>query len=137
MKIEPYLFFNGRAEEAITFYETNLGATREMLMRFNESPDPAPPGMIPEGFETKVMHASLIIGESRLLLSDGCEPGAPGFSSFSLALNVDGVAEAERAFNALCEGGEVRMPLGKTFFAASFGMVADKFGVTWSVIAEA
>ncbi|MFC3695326.1 VOC family protein [Chenggangzhangella methanolivorans] len=136
MKLEPYLFFNGRAEEAIVFYETHLGATREMLLRFNESPDPAPPGVVPEGFESKVMHASLIVGGSRLLISDGCDPTPASFSGFSLALNVDGVAAAERAFNALAEGGSVLMPLGKTFFAASFGMVTDRFGVSWSVIAE-
>lgn len=135
MKIEPYLFFDGRAEEAIAFYEAHLGATREMLMRFSDSPDPFPDGMEPVA--DQVMHASLIIGESRLMISDGCEPRDAGFAGFSLTLTVKDVAEAERVFAVLADGGEIRIPQSKTFFAASFGMVTDKFGVTWGVIAEA
>ena len=134
MKIEPYLFFDGRAEEAIAFYEAAVGAKREMLMRFSESPDPVPPEMAPD--PSKVMHASLIIGESRLMISDGCAPSASPFHGFSLTVTLKDVAEVDRVFAALSEGGEVRMPLGKTFFSPRFGMLADRFGVAWTIIAD-
>jgi PhnB protein len=131
--IEPYLFFNGRCEEAIEFYRNALGAEVDMLMRFSESPEPPPPGMMPEGWGNKVMHAALHIGGSKVMASDGCE-AAPGFSGFSLSLAVEAEAEADRAFNALSDGGEVTMPLGKTFWSPRFGMLTDRFGVGWMVI---
>ncbi|MGH8222221.1 MAG: VOC family protein [Woeseiaceae bacterium] len=134
MPIEPYLFLNGRCEEAIDFYKKALGAKVGMLMRFSESPDPSPPGMLPPGFENKVMHSCLKIGDANLMLSDGMTKEPPTFAGFSLSLNARDGAEAERWFTALSEGGKVEMPLGKTFFAEHFGMVADKFGVGWMVI---
>jgi len=133
MQIEPYLFFDGRAEEAAEFYKRSLGAEVEMLMRFKESPEPA---SIPPGGEDKVMHMSLRIGGARLMGSDGHCQGAPKFAGMSLSLTVADEAEAERVFKALADGGEVQMPLAETFFSPSFGMVADRFGVGWMVIVE-
>ena len=129
MHIEPYLFFNGRCEEAIAFYKRALGAEVLMLMRNNEAPEPAPPGMLPPGSEDKVMHATLRIGTSNLMLSDGRCDGKPVFNGFSLSLDAASEAEAERLFAALADGGTVQMPLAKTFWSPKFGMVADRFGV--------
>ena len=129
--IQPYLFFNGRAEEAIEFYKSALGAEVEMLMRVKESPDPPPPGMYPPGSEDKVMHASLRIGGQVVMASDGCNFEGTDFRGFSLSLSVADEAQADRAFNALAQGGAVQMPLGKTFFSPRFGMVTDRFGVQW------
>ena len=134
MPIQPYLFFDGRCEEALDFYRSALGAEVTMLMRFKDSPDPPPPGMVPPGSENKVMHASVRIGDAEVLASDGRCLGKPDFRGFSLTLTVKSEAEADRVFAALAEGGQVQMPLGKTFFAPRFGMVADRFGVPWMVI---
>jgi len=130
MQIQPYLFFDGRCEEAIEFYRRALGAEVTMLMRFKEAPDQS---MNPPGSGEKVMHSSIRIGDSTILASDGHCQGKPSFQGFSLSLTARDVAEAERKFSALSEGGEVRMPLAKTFFSPSFGMVADRFGVSWMV----
>lgn len=141
MSIQPYLFFAGRAEEAIAFYGKALGAEVQMLLRHKDSPEPPPPGVIAPGFEDKVMHASVKIGDAILNLSDGCgkeEPGAAGtgFNGFGLTISAKDEADADRIFAALADGGEVRMPLGKTFFAPRFGMVVDRFGVLWFVIVQ-
>ena len=133
MHIESYLFFNGRCEEAIEFYKRALGAEVLMLMRNKESPEPHPPGMLPPGSENKVMHATLRIGSSKLMLSDGRCDGKPVFNGFSLSLNAANEAEADRLFAALLDGGTVQMPLAKTFWSPKFGMVADRFGVGWMV----
>lgn len=135
MLVQPYLNFNGCCEEALAFYQAALGAELEMLMRFRESPDEPPPGMIPPDWGDKVMHASLRIGDSVVMASDGGCKDKAGFAGFSLTLSVADPAEAERRFSSLAEGGQVQMPLGETFFASSFGMVADRFGVPWMVIA--
>ena len=134
MKVQPYLFFDGRCEEAIEFYERALGAEVLMLMRFNESPDPPPPGMIPPGSENKIMHSCLRIGEAEVMASDGHCMGNPAFQGVSLSLDVASEAEADRLFNALGEDGQVQMPIGKTFFSPRFGMVADRFGVSWMIV---
>jgi PhnB protein len=131
MKLAPYLFFDGRAEEAIEFYGRVLGAKVGMMMRFKENPAP---GMNPPGSENKVMHASIHIGDSVLMLSDGNCTGKPEFRGFAVTLYVADDAEAESKFKALSDGGRVEMPLNKTFFASKFGMVADRFGVVWMVI---
>ena len=133
MQIQPYLFFNGRCEEAIDFYRKALGAEVEMMMRFKESPDPLPPGMIAPGFENKVMHAAQRIGGAVMLASDGMASGATNFKGFSLSIDAPDAAGVERLFNALAEGGSVTMPLGKTFWSPRFGMVTDRFGVGWMV----
>jgi PhnB protein len=132
MAIEPYLFFNGRCEEAIEFYKKALGAEVLMLMRYKESPEAPPPGMVPPGWDNKIMHASLRTGTGNLMVSDGCNEGV-NFQGFSLSLALANEAEARRAFNALSEGGQVRMALTKTFWSPCFGMVADRFGVGWMV----
>ncbi|MBI3144435.1 MAG: VOC family protein [Pseudogulbenkiania sp.] len=137
MQVQPYLFFDGRCEEAVEFYRSALGAEVEMLMRMKDSPEPPQPGMVPPGAEDKVMHASLRIGESTVMASDGRCQGQPSFQGFSLSLSVADQAEAERLFAALSEGGQVQMPLGKTFFSPCFGMVADRFGVSWMIIVPA
>ncbi len=130
--IQPYLFFGGRCDEAVEFYRTAVGAQVEMTMRFKESPEPHPPGMLPPGFEDKVMHTSFRIGESTIMASDGpCKE--PGFRGFSLSLAVATEAEADRAFLALSDGGEVQMPIGKTFWSPRFGMLVDRFGVAWMI----
>ena len=133
MHIESYLFFNGRCEEAIEFYQRALGAEVLMMMRNKEAPEKPPPGMLPEGSEDKIMHATLRIGSSNMMLSDGRCDGKPVFSGFSLSLDAANEAEAERLFAALCDGGSVQMPLAKTFWSPKFGMVADRFGVGWMV----
>jgi PhnB protein len=128
--IEPYLFFNGRCEEAVRFYQAVLGAELQMLMRFRESPEPHPPGMLPLNWGDKIMHASLRIGSTVMMASDGCGDGAK-FEGFSLSISVNTEAEAKKVFAALSEGGQVRMPLAKTFWSPCFGMVQDRFGVAW------
>lgn len=136
MQVTPYLFFDGRCEEAIEFYKRALGAEVGMMMRNKESPDPHPPGMLPPGSENKIMHASLRIGDTMVMASDGHAKGNPKFEGFSLSLNAKNEAEAERLFAALSEGGQVRLPLSKTFFSPRFGMLADKFGMGWMIIVE-
>jgi PhnB protein len=131
--ITPYLFFGGRCDEAIAFYRTALGAEVEMLMRYNESPEPPPPGMLQPGFEKKVMHASLRIRGIPLMCSDGCNEQGK-VEGFKLALTVPSETDARKSFDALSAGGRVEMPLTKTFWSPCFGMLADKFGVEWMVM---
>ncbi|HEY5792385.1 MAG TPA: VOC family protein [Chthoniobacterales bacterium] len=130
--IEPYLTFSGRCEEALEFYKKAIGARVEMVMRFDEAPDPVPEGMLAPGFEKKIMHSSFWVGDSMIMASDGCNE-ASKFDGFSLSLSLTGEAEAEKIFAALGEGGKVNMPLGKTFWSPLFGMVEDRFGVSWMV----
>lgn len=133
MAVQPYLFFEGRCEEALNFYKKAIGAEISMLMRYKESPDPE---SCPPGAAEKVMHASLQIGDGVVMASDGRCSGEPSFKGFSLSLSARNPAEAEKFFNALADGGRVEMPLTKTFFAESFGMLADRFGVMWMVMVE-
>jgi PhnB protein len=133
MQVQPYLFFDGRCEEAVEFYRGALGAKVEMLLRFKEAPeaDKLPPGTNPD----KVMHCSLRIGEATVMASDGMGPkGQPSFKGFALSVTAPDVAGAERLFNALADGGQVQQPLIETFFSPRFGMVADRFGVPWMVV---
>ena len=134
MQVEPYLFFNGRCEEAMAFYKEAVGAEVTFQMRMSEAPEPPPPGAIPEGFGNKIMHANLRVGSTMLMVSDGNSNLQPSFKGFTLSLGVADAAEAERTFNALQQGGKVVMPLGKTFWSPCFGMLEDKFGVGWMVI---
>jgi len=134
MQVQAYLFFDGRCEEAVEFYRRALGAEVEMLMRYKDSPEPPPPGMVAPGSENKVMHASFRIGETTVMASDGdCSGGQLSFKGFSLSLAVPNEAEADRLFAALADGGQVQMPLGKTFWSPRFGMLADRFGVGWMI----
>ncbi len=131
--IQPYLFFNGNCEEAITFYQRALGAEVTMMMRNKDAPEQPPPGTLPPGSENKVMHATLSIGGGIVMASDGMNSGANEFKGFSLSLAYPTEAESQRAFNALSDGGRVDVPLGKTFWSSCFGMVTDRFGVQWMV----
>ena len=131
--IQPYLFFNGRCEEAVEFYHKALGAEVEMMMRFKESPEPPKPGMVPPGFENKIMHTSFRVGGTTVMASDGHSAEKANFDGFSLAISVANEAEADRVFGALANGGQVRMPLAKTFWSPRFGMVTDRFGIGWMV----
>ncbi len=136
MYVQPYLFFNGRCEEAVEFYKKAIGAEVQMLMRNSESPEPAPPGVLPPGSENKVMHTSFKVGDTVVMASDGHNGGTPDFKGFSLSITVADAAAAKRMFDALAEGGQVQMPLDKTFWAPLFGMLTDRFGVAWMVSAE-
>lgn len=133
MQIQPYLFFEGRCEEAIEFYKQAVGAEVLMLMRNKDAPEPPQPGMVPPGSENKVLHASFRVGNSTVLASDGSCQGKPSFQGFSLSLTVPSEAEADRLFHALSVGGQVQMPLTKTFFSPRFGMLTDRFGVGWMI----
>jgi PhnB protein len=132
--IQPYLFFEGCTEEALKFYEKAVDAKIVALMRYKESPDQT---MCAPGSGEKVMHASFRIGSSMVFASDGRCTDQRKFEGFSLSLAAPSVADAERMFAALSESGRVEMPLMTTFFAKTFGMVADKFGVFWMVIVPA
>lgn len=134
MQVQPYLFFNGRCEEAIEFYREAFGAEVTMLMRYKDSPEPPPPGMVPPGSESKVMHASFRVGDTEVMASDGNCTGQTDFKGFSLSITAPDEAGAGQLFAALAKGGQVQMPLAKTFFSPCFGMVADRFGVGWMVI---
>jgi PhnB protein len=135
--VQPYLFFGGRCEEALEFYTRTIGAEVEMIMRHNESPEPPPPGMLAQGWENKIMHASFRVGESTLMGSDGCSANEGNFNGFMLSLSVPTEREADRVFAALAEGGTVKMPLTKTFWSPSFGMLTDRFGLGWMVTVPA
>ena len=134
MQVQPYLMFDGRCDEALDFYKKALGAEVMMLSRFKDSPDPnmCMPGIPGD----KVMHAAFRVGQSEIFASDGMCQNKAAFQGISLSISADSVQQADKLFAALGEGGKVQMPLGKTFFAQRFGMVADKFGVSWMVIAE-
>jgi len=131
--ITPYLFFGGRCEEAIEFYRKALGAEVEMLMRYSESPEPAPPGMLQAGFENKVMHASFRIRGIPVMASDGCDDKSKS-EGCRLAFSLPNEAEAHRTFDALTAGGSVQMPLTKTFWSPCFGMLTDRFGLGWMIM---
>ncbi|MDB5850664.1 MAG: hypothetical protein JWP29_4416 [Rhodoferax sp.] len=133
MAVQPYLFFEGRCEEALNFYVKAIGAEVVMLMRYKESPDP---GSSPPGAGEKVMHASLRVGDAMVMGSDGRCSGKPNFSGFALSLTARDPGEAGKFFSALADGGRVEMPLTKTFFSESFGMLSDQFGVMWMVMVE-
>ena len=132
MQVQPCLFFDGRCEEALDFYCKALGGQVTALMRYQDNPEPPPPGNTMAG--DKIMHANLQIGETQIMASDGQRSGEGLFKGFSLSIEAATDAEAQRLFDALAEGGQIQMPFGPTFFATAFGMVADRFGVGWMVI---
>jgi PhnB protein len=136
MKIQPYLFFNGRCDEAIDFYGRALGAQVTNLMRFKEHKESIESGSVPVDFADKIMHAHLKAGDLEFMVSDGMSKEKQSFQGVSLTISVGTDTEAERIFKALGDGGQVQMPMEKTFFASRFGMLADKFGVSWMVISD-
>lgn len=133
MLVQPYLFFNGNCQGAVEFYKKAIGAKVLFTMRYRESPEPPPPGAVPDGFEDKIMHTSFLVGDTTVMASDGCSGDKAQFQGFSLALNVATEAEADHMFAGLSEGGTVQMPLTKTFWSPRFGMLTDRFGIGWMV----
>jgi PhnB protein len=132
MHIQPYLFFNGRCEEAIEFYKTAVGAELQMLLRHKDSPMP-PPGQLPAGSEEKIMHAAFKVGDSVVMASDGMCDGKPVFSGFTLSIALASETQVRAVFAKLSDGGIIRMPVEKTFWSPAFGMLVDRFGVSWMV----
>ncbi len=133
MRIEPYLMFSGRCEEALAFYSQAIGAQTTMLMRFDESPDKNHPMPLPPNWGQKIMHCSMQIGDTLVMASDGMSEELVSFAGISLSITADDEAEAARLFDALAKEGKVFMPLSKTFWSPCFGMTSDKFGVNWMV----
>jgi len=131
MQVQPYLFFDGRCDEALDFYKRAIGADVKMVMRFKDSPDK---GMCAPENADKVMHAQFRVGDTTIMSSDGRNTGKPKFEGFALSIEAKNEADADKKFAALSEGGQVTMPLAKTFFSPRFGMVADKFGVHWMIL---
>ncbi|MFT5590894.1 MAG: PhnB protein [Bradyrhizobium sp.] len=136
MHIQPYLFFNGHCEDALTFYRKALDVEVSMMMRYKDSPEPMPPGMVPPHYDDKILHATFHVGTSTVMASDSPCPGPHGFQGFALSVGVPGETEAVRVFAALGDGGQVTMPLSKTFWSPRYGMLIDRFGVTWMVGVE-
>ena len=132
MKVQPYLFFEGRCEEALEFYKKTLGATISAVMRYRDNPEPA---YNPPGSDEKVMHCDFTIGQTQLMASDGNCSGKPTFGGVSLSIEAKDAADAKRLFDVLADGGQVQMPMNKTFFSPAFGIVQDRFGVSWMLIA--
>lgn len=135
MQVQPYLFFDGRCEEALNFYREKLGAEVVMMMRFKEMPASEGYAIAP-GSEEKILHATFRVGDSLIMASDGMNGGQPKYEGFSLSISVPDDAEAERIFALISEGGQVQMPIGPTFWTSRFGMAADKFGLGWMVNVE-
>ena len=136
MFVQPYLYFEGRCEEALEFYRGALGAQVTMLMRWKDAPQPTEPGARPHAPENKVMHAAFRIGDTEILASDGQSQGRPTFQGFALALSTSSDAETDRLFGALADGGQVLQPLTSTFFTSRFGMLVDRFGVSWTLLTD-
>jgi len=132
VNVTPYLMFNGRCEEAINFYKAELGAEVLAMLRFKENPPP--PDRVPPNWDNKIMHSCFKIGDTQIMATDGDSADKPGFNGVTLSIQVSSEAEADRAFNGLSKGGQVKMPLAKTFFSPRFGMVSDRFGVSWMVV---
>ncbi|HRQ06225.1 MAG TPA: VOC family protein [Nitrosomonas halophila] len=130
--VQPYLFFDGRCEEALEFYRSSLDAQVDLLLRYRDSPEPPPAGTLPPGFENKIMHATFRIGTTTLMASDSHAENK-GFGGFSLALTVLTEVEADRIFDALADGGQVQQPLAKTFWSPRFGILTDRFGISWMI----
>src|ERR1700722_2268529 len=135
LKVETYLFFNGRCEEAIEYYKRTLGAEVDMMMRYKDMPpEAAAQGKVPAEAQNKIMHASIRIGETHLMAADNCSDHKCGIEGFALSIAVQDEAQAKKLFTALADGGQVKMSLSKTFFSPSFGMLTDKFGVGWMIL---
>jgi PhnB protein len=128
------LHFDGRAEEALAFYERALGAKLDAKTRYADCPDPVPPEHMPPGGLQKLIHARLRLGEAVLMMGDGAPREGGGFRGFSLTLQYSAEANARSAFGALADGGQVLMPIGPTFFSPCYGILVDRFGVQWMVM---
>ena len=133
MDVQPYLSFEGRAQEALDFYKSAVGATVDVIMHFKDAPPEVQAQMSPDSRE-KIMHAAFRLGDTQLFASDGRCTGKASFSGVSLTINAASNEEAEKLFGALGKGGQVTMPMSETFFAYRFGILADKFGVNWMIL---
>jgi PhnB protein len=133
MVVQPYLFFDGKCEEALEFYKKAVGANVTALMRFKDSPSQE---HNPPGSAEKVMHCNFSIGNSQIMASDGDCKDQMKSDGFALSITADNTDQAEKMFNGLKDGGHVTLPLTQTFFAKRFGMLKDKFGVHWMIMAE-
>jgi len=133
MKLHTYLNYGGNCAEAFRFYETHLGGKIGMMMTFAQSPNPesAPPGM-----KDGILHASMELGQTRIMASDVAPDRFQPMRSVYLSLSLDSDAEAERIYKLLAESGEVFMPMQETFFATRFGMLRDRFGTSWMILHE-
>jgi PhnB protein len=132
MRVEPYLMFAGRCEDALAFYQRAIGATPQMVLRFKDSPEP-PQMPLPANWDDKIMHCGFLVGDTLVMASDGMSTEAQSFTGVTLSITADDEAQARRCFDALAEGGNVFMPLGPTFWSPCFGMCSDRFGVHWMV----
>jgi PhnB protein len=134
MNVQTTLNFHGRTEEAVKFYCKAIEAETLFMMRFRDCPDRS---QLRPGLEEKIFHATFRIGSTEIMASDcGGEksPAEPTFAGFSLALRVDTPEKAEQFFAALSDGGQIQIPLAKTFFAARYGIVIDRFGISWKIM---
>ncbi|MEO8203603.1 MAG: VOC family protein [Betaproteobacteria bacterium] len=138
MLVQPYVFFEGRCEEALDFYAKAIDAKLEMKMKYSESPggSGSRPSGLPAGSDDKIMHAAFKVGDSLVMASDGMCSGQAGFKGVALTISMDDQASVRRMFEALAQGGQVHMPLEKTFYSPLFGVVADKFGLSWMLMAN-
>ena len=136
MRVEPYLMLSGRAEDALAFYNQAIGAKTVMVMRFDESPDQNHPMPLPPDWDKKIIHCSMTVGDTLVMMSDGMSAVPKDLSGITLSLTADDEAHANKLFDALSAGGKVFMPLSKTFWSPCFGMTSDKFGVSWMVTVD-
>jgi PhnB protein len=133
MQMNPYLTFDGQCEEAFKLYEKVLGG--KIVAMMSHEGTPAAEHVSPE-WRSKIMHARLVVGDKVLMGSDAPPDRRHPMEGFSVTLGIDKPEEAERIFNALAQGGEVRMALEKTFWAERFGMLVDRFGTPWMINCE-
>ena len=133
MQLNPYLFFNGQCEEAFKFYADCLGGQIEAMMSHAGTPAEE---HVPAEWRDKIMHARLSVGDQVLMASDAPPEHYQKPQGFSVSIGIKDPAEAERIFNALAENGTVQMPLQQTFWARSFGMCVDRFGIPWMINCE-
>lgn len=139
-QVQTYLYFDGKCDEALAFYRDTVGAEILQLMRYRDMPlqpgsDTCVEQSMPPGCEDKVLHCSFRIGATELMASDGFCAGKPVFEGFALSLVLKDKDTVERTFARLAEGGEVRVPVDKTFFSPAFGLVVDRYGILWNVLA--
>jgi PhnB protein len=134
MQINPYLYFSGNCQEAFEYYRDHLGGEILMMMRFGDAPMPAEHK--PAGWDNKVLHGRIKIGDAVIFASDVKREEDRPMQAFDLVANLKTAEEAERVFAALADGGKVSMPMSETFFAVRYSSLKDRFGVPWSVVCE-
>lgn len=133
MQVNPYLLYNGNCEEAFNYYVRALGGKVDMMARYQGSPAA---DHVPPEWASKVMHAQLSIDGEVLMAADAPPGAAKPPAGFAVSLQVEDPAKADRVFAALADGGEITMPIDKTFWARRFGMCVDRFGIPWMINCE-